>query len=97
MTTLAAIRKTEFARRFVFGGRGVTEHRECWGAVTLDGQWSFDREDSPGTPWLVYHLPSAADQSYPGPVAMFGTLRGCRAFVGSGAAARALARLKAGE
>jgi hypothetical protein len=91
--TLAPIVKTEFARRFTRSG--VTQHRECWGARTADGVWSFDREDSPGTPWLVYHQPSVADGMLPTPVTMLSSLRSCRGYVACGAADADLARLHA--
>lgn len=68
---------------------------ECWGAETIDGSWDFEREESPGTPWLVYHKPSVADGSLTFPVISLGTLRDCRAFVASGTAEQELARRKA--
>lgn len=92
---LAPITKTAFARRITRGGRGLTEHRECWAAETTDGVWKFDREDSPGTPWLVYHRQSAADGSLPVPVTLCGTLRACRVAVAEGWAADELAKRKA--
>ena len=93
--TLAPIVKTDFARRITYGGRGLTERKECWGARTADGLWLFDREDSPGTPWLVYRAPGTEGGEYGGPVSMFGTLRGCRWYVASGNAQADLDRLLA--
>ena len=92
---LAEIRKTRMAHRMVHGGRGLTKRSECWGAETADGIWDFEREDSPGTPWLAFHTPSVADGSYSLPVMMLGTLRACRALVASGGAAQELAYRKA--
>lgn len=78
-------------------GPGSPTRRECWGADTADGQWRFVREESPGTPWLVYHLPSVEDGSYTLPVQFCGTLRACRAAVAQGWAAQRLAAHKAEE
>ena len=86
---LAEIRKTRFQRAFRTG------RMECWGAETADGIWDFQREESSGTPWLMYHKPSVADGSYPLPVSHCGTLRECRAFVASGGATQELAYRKA--
>ena len=66
-------------------------------AQTGDGLWAFEREDSPGTPWLVYHLPSCRDGSYAMPVHLTGTLRACREYVAAGHAQASLERLQAHE
>lgn len=87
---LAEIRKTQFARRL-----SRTASRECWGAETVDGVWEFEREDSPGTPWLIWHRASVADGSWAVPVMQCGTLRACRALVASGGAATELTVRKA--
>lgn len=97
---LVPIRKTRFAHRLIHGGAAVTRHRECWGAVTLnpdgsDGDWEFEREDSPGTPWLIYHKPSVADRSYTLPVDQYGSIRQCQMAVTFGWAAKALEQRKA--
>lgn len=89
---LVAIRKTEVARRFT--RTGSTRHVECWKAETVDGEWEFWREDSPGTPWLVYHNPSHRDGSWHEPVMTCGSLRACRLAVTRGWAATNLARCK---
>ncbi|HEX4622308.1 MAG TPA: hypothetical protein VH208_12140, partial [Myxococcaceae bacterium] len=94
---MPAIVKTDFAHRITHGGRSVTPHRECWGARTADGVWSFERVEEPGTPWLIYHLPSLADGSYLGVVASETTLDGCRRAVASGWAEQELGRRKAEE
>lgn len=73
------------------GGPG---RREIWAAATTDGEWDFEREDSPGTPWLVYHRPSVADRSWTTPVVIAGSLAGCGSSVASGQAAGQLARDK---
>ena len=88
---LVPIRKTDFHPNLRTG------RLECWGAVTTDGEWSFQREESPGTPWLVRHLPSVADRSYELPVSMQGTLRACRLAVGRGWAASDLETRKCEE
>lgn len=90
---LAPIVKTAFARRITRSG--LTRSRECWAAETTDGAWKFDREDSPGTPWLVYSTAAVADGSYPLPVMFCGTLRACRVAVAEGWAADELAKRKA--
>lgn len=91
--TLAPIVKLVFRPRFTRNGQ--TPHEECWAARTTDGVWDFEREDSPGTPWLVMHRPSVADQSLPVPVAQCGSLEQCQQFVGSGEAGRMLPVRKA--
>jgi hypothetical protein len=88
-TPLAPIVKTQFAQRITHGGTGLTRHRECWGAETADGVWDFEREDSPGTPWLTYHKDTRKL------VNLSGTLRQARIFVASGGAQRELDRLLA--
>ena len=91
MTTvveLAPITKTVMFPAFRTG------RLECWGAETTDGTWQFDREESPGTPWLTYHKPSVADGTWTLPVMQCGTLRACRALVASGGADQELARRK---
>jgi hypothetical protein len=93
--TLADIRKTRMARRVIRRGTALTERAECWGAETTDGIWDFEREESPGTPWLVYHKPSVADGSLVTPVNMLSTLRECRWHVAAGEAQRDLDRLLA--
>lgn len=32
--------------------------REIWEATSADGVWTYIREESPGTPWLIRHNPS---------------------------------------
>ena len=92
---LAPIVKTQMAKRITRSG--LTRSAECWAAQTTDGLWDFEREDSPGTPWLAYHWPSLADGSYPLPVTMLSTLRQCRIQAASGTLDRELARLQAHE
>jgi hypothetical protein len=64
--------------------------RECWSATTADKEWFFERQEAPGTPWTVIHLPTKTIVDY-----CIGTLTQCRAYVGSGAAAADLKRLQA--
>lgn len=74
---LAEITVTDQRPRLIHGGTARTRP-EVWGARTVDGVWGIDREESPGTPWLVYHLPSVKDGTCPGPVMEFGSLRACQ-------------------
>jgi hypothetical protein len=92
---LAPITKTFFADRIILAGGGSRRARECWGAETTDGIWDFFREESAGTPWLVYHRPSVSDGSCTTPVSLCGTLRACRAYVAAGHADADLKRLQA--
>jgi len=94
-TGLAPIIKTQIRKRLIHRGTAVTEKAECWSAETTDGIWDFEREESSGTPWLMYHKPSVADGSLTLPVMSCGTLRACRALVASGGAAQQLAYRKA--
>jgi hypothetical protein len=91
---LVPIVKTRMAPRLTHGGAGRTAHRECWAAKTTDGVWGFEREDSAGTPWLVYHLPSVKDGSLTMPLHLTSTLKRCQLFVGTGDAAATLAMMK---
>lgn len=79
------------SRRAGTGSRGLTLRKECWGAETTEGVWEFEREDSPRTPWLVYHRPTNAL------VDVGGTLRWCRWYVAAGHAQANLERLLAHE
>jgi hypothetical protein len=81
---LAEIRETARARRRVHGGNAELAPLECWGAETTDGIWQFDREEGARTDWHVYHLPSMADGTWTGVVAIRGTLRACRADAANG-------------
>jgi hypothetical protein len=65
---------------------------ECWGARTVDGIWGFDREDEPGTPWTVTHLPAGIVVC-----TYLGSLMQCRRYVGAGWAEADLGRLQAHE
>lgn len=84
---LAPVRETRHSQRRT--RRGSTKHLECWAAETLDGQWELEREDSPGTPWLVIHKPTKEF------VDLLGTLDACRAYVAAGHAQAALERIQA--
>jgi hypothetical protein len=64
--------------------RGGKARRELWGADSADGIWRFEREESPGTPWLIWHLPSVADETLPVPVDQAGTITACREAVARG-------------
>ena len=89
---LAEIRETSTRKRITRSG---LTRPECWGAETTDGIWEFDREESSGTPWLMYHKPSVTDGSYTLPVRYCGTLRECQALVASCGADQELAWRKA--
>jgi hypothetical protein len=56
--------------------------KECWGARTADGVWYFEREESPGTPWLIWHWSSGRL------VMMARSLTACRTLVADGTAER---------
>lgn len=64
------VRITARARRLT--RTGTTRRPEAWAARSLDGQWVFEREDSPGTPWLAWHV------DVPGWVYLAGTLNAAR-------------------
>jgi hypothetical protein len=83
--------RTNYIRTMIGGPDSGRTRREVWGAITADGLWMFDREDSPGTPWWIRHLPT--DRT----VMLCGSLRGCREAVGRGWADRALAQKQAEE
>jgi hypothetical protein len=51
---------------------------ETWAAVSADGEWKFEREESPGTPWLLIHVPT--DRV----VGMYGSLPKAREAVARG-------------
>jgi hypothetical protein len=84
MGTLAPVDKTRILR----GRRGL----ETWGAQTKDGTWGMDRLEDTGTTWQVVHRATKTV------VADFlGSLRQCRAYVGSGEAQEDLERIRAHE
>jgi hypothetical protein len=63
---------------------------QCWSATTKDGEWVFAREEDETTSWTVRSLPTKTV------VAEFlGSLRQCRAYVGSGEAQEDLERIQA--
>lgn len=84
--------KTEFAYAMRRDGR--LTNRQCWAARTADEVWDFQREDSPGTPWLVYHRPSVDDGTCPVPVMTTTSLKRCAEAVARGWADSALTRTK---
>jgi hypothetical protein len=55
---------------------GTALRRECWGAVTADGEWGFERIEEPGTPWIVVHHPRTPQAETVW--GMFGTLKAAR-------------------
>lgn len=80
---LAPIVVTARAPRVLAGELGATtEAGEVWAARTVDGRWSFEREDVPGTPWVVLFTVNGRSGG------SFGTLPAARAAVASGEAER---------
>jgi len=77
---LAPVSKTLLPSR---GGR-----RQCWAATTTDGIWAFAREEDGTTSWTVRHLPTKTVVT-----GCLGSLRQCRAYVGSGEAREDLERM----
>ena len=43
---------------FVGGPDSGRTRKECWGATSTCGTWKYDREDAPGTPWTITHIPT---------------------------------------
>lgn len=85
--TLAPVKKTVMLKRIIRRGSAVTEHRECWEAVTTGDYagWTFCRlEGVPGTPWAVWHEETDIT------VDMCSNLTECRAWVANGGAQEAL-------
>ena len=89
-TPAPAVPLAEVVKTRVLPTRGAG--LQCWGARTTDGLWGFDREDMPGTPWSVTHLPTGTVVDR-----CVGTLDDCRAYVASGGAQADLERLRAHE
>jgi hypothetical protein len=83
---LAPVVKTVMLPRRIHDGNAETPHLECWGARTPDGVWVMEREESKGTPWLLFHQPSVAKGSYTRPVRRCGSLDECREMIASGGA-----------
>lgn len=66
---MTAIRITKYAHRLNtrFPGIRVSRSEEIWSANSLTGEWTYERSDEPGTPWVVTHTPT-------GHVEYFGSL-----------------------
>lgn len=60
-----------------------TGRKETCYAVSTDGVWGYEREDGPGTPWVITHLPTGEWMYAP-------SLPKARAYTASGAAHRML-------
>jgi hypothetical protein len=58
---------------------GQPRRRECWEATTVDGEWSFERIEDTGTPWIVVHHPRSDHAETA--VNYFGTLKAARTAV----------------
>lgn len=61
---------------------------EVWSATSVDGVWSYERDEVPGTPWIVKHVPTGRWYYEP-------SLPKARAATASGAALRYLDALTA--
>ena len=57
-------------------GSGRVLRRECWEAITVDGEWGFERIDDVGTPWIVVHHPRTPQAETAS--MLFGTLKAAR-------------------
>lgn len=79
MTTLRPINKST-ATTLRRDGRPL--RRETWEAVTVDGQWAFERIEEPGTPWVVVHFPRSPQAETA--TTWFGTLKAARQAVERG-------------
>lgn len=87
---LAPIVVTSRAPRMLAGELGATTKAgEIWAARTVDGCWSFEREDVPGTPWVVLFTLNGRSGG------TFGTLPAARAAVASGQAERTACQCQA--
>jgi hypothetical protein len=64
---------------------------QCWAAVSADGKWLLERDESPGTPWAVTHKATQIQ------VNLLGTQRACRTYIASGGADEDLALVQAHE
>ena len=61
---------------------GQPLRRECWGAVTTDGLWAFDRIEDVGTPWVISYKPRTPEaMHFPD---WYGTLKAARTAVERG-------------
>jgi len=58
--------------------RGRSGRPEIWSARSTDGTWTYERDESPGTPWAVTHNPTGRWDYMP-------SLRKARAATASGA------------
>jgi len=83
-TSLVPVEKT-----LVIPGRNGME---TWAAKSDDGLWAFERQEMPGTPWAVIHIPTGIVVD-----PCVGTLRDCRAYVASGGAQEDLELIQAHE
>jgi hypothetical protein len=63
------------------------ERLECWGAETADGRFVFERLETTGTPWAIFH----ADTTLL--VSMHGSLTKARRSVAAGHADATLAAM----
>ena len=55
MTTVQLPKITKSFASTLRNGKSV---RECWEARTTDGVWAITRQDDPGTPWTITHIPT---------------------------------------
>lgn len=80
MTAMTAVETTRKALHF------QTRRVEIWSARSTDGLWTYEREESPGTPWVVTHVPTGA-------LDMFASLPKARRFTARPDAAAWFARI----
>jgi hypothetical protein len=52
---------------------GRSGRMEVWSARSTDGLWTYEREESAGTPWVVTYVPSGGSD-------LFGSLPKARKF-----------------
>jgi hypothetical protein len=62
-----------------------TGNLEVFAAVSADGQWTFNRDDSAATPWIVTHVPTGGQ-------AWFTSLPGAQRCTANGVAHRMIAQ-----
>jgi hypothetical protein len=73
---------------------------QVWGAESLgedgrpDGRWLYEREDSPGTPWLVFYGPWRDSDPHGALYLVFGSLAAARRATFDGSALAGLEALR---
>lgn len=49
--------------------------KQAWSATSKDGTWTYERDDTPGTPWIVTNTKKGQEAPY-----WFSTLKSARAW-----------------